>query len=198
MKKIIIPLVIIIILIGITGVMFIPKKSVLDSTDKDSVVREETNENEIKNIEVEPEIDEKPIEESIIVDNDPIPKEETSVPKEVEEKKETISTETVDKNNSNSVIKEEPKKEEVVPKEEEVKSKTAWEELGISEYDYYHKPMWSWGRVDFSIETYKTYEKTREACITKGEEYFEQGLGYSCTSINSYSGDYLGEMIKTF
>lgn len=198
MKKIIIPLVIIIILIGITGIMFIPKKSVLDSTDKDSVVREETNENEIKNIEVEPEIDEKPIEESIIVDNDPIPKEETSVPKEVEEKKETISTETVDKNNSNSVIKEEPKKEEVVPKEEEVKSKTAWEELGISEYDYYHKPMWSWGRVDFSIETYKTYEKTREACITKGEEYFEQGLGYSCTSINSYSGDYLGEMIKTF
>lgn len=198
MKKIIIPLVIIIILIGITGIMFIPKKSVLDSTDKDSVVREETKENEIENIEVEPEIDEKPIEESIIVDNDPIPKKESSAPKVVEEKKETISTETVDKNNSNSVTKEEPKKEEVVPKEEEVKPKIAWEELGISEYDYYHKPMWSWGRVDFSIETYKTYEKTREACITKGEEYFEQGLGYSCTSINSYSGDYLGEMIKTF
>lgn len=199
MKKIIIPLVIIIILIGITGIMFIPKKSVLDSTDKDSVVREETNENEIQNIEVEPEIDEKPIEESIIVDYGPIPKKESSAPKVVEEKKETISTETVDKNNSNSVTKEETKKEEVVPKkEEEVKPKTAWEELGISEYDYYHKPMWSWGRVDFSIETYKTYEKTREACITKGEEYFEQGLGYSCTSINSYSGDYLGEMIKTF
>ena len=198
MKKIIIPLVIIIILIGITGIMFIPKKSVLDSTDKNSVVREETNENEIKNIEVEPEIDEKPIEESIIVDNDPIPKKESSAPKVVEEKKETISTETVDKNNSNFVTKEEPKQEEVVPKEEELKPKTAWEELGISEYDYYHKPMWSWGRVDFSIETYKTYEKTREACITKGEEYFEQGLGYSCTSINSYSGDYLGEMIKTF
>lgn len=198
MKKIIIPLVIIIILIGITGIMFIPKKSSLDSTDKDSVVREETNENEIQNIEVEPEIDEKLIEESIIVDNDPISKEETSSPKVVEEKKETISTETVDKNNSNSVTKEEPKRDEVVPKEEEVKPKTAWEELGISEYDYYHKPMWSWGRVDFSIETYKTYEKTREACISKGEEYFEQGLGYSCTSINSYSGDYLGEMIKTF
>lgn len=198
MKKIIIPLVIIIILIGITGIMFIPKKSSLDSTDKDSVVREETNENEIQNIEVEPEIDEKLIEESIIVDNDPISKEETSSPKVVEEKKETISTETVDKNNSNSVTKEEPKRDEVVPKEEEVKPKTAWEELGISEYDYYHKPMWSRGRVDFSIETYKTYEKTREACITKGEEYFEQGLGYSCTSINSYSGDYLGEMIKTF
>lgn len=198
MKKIIIPLVIIIILIGIIGIMFIPKKSFLDSADKNSVVREETNENEIKNIEVEPEIDEKPSEESIIVDNDPIPKEETSAPKVVEEKKETISIETVDKNNSNSVTKEEPKRDEVVPKEEEVKPKTAWEELGISEYDYYHKPMWSWGRVDYSIETYKTYEKTREACITKGEEYFEQGLGYSCTSINSYSGDYLGEMIKTF
>ena len=37
MKKIIIPLVIIIILIGITGIMFIHKKSILDYTDKDSV-----------------------------------------------------------------------------------------------------------------------------------------------------------------
>ena len=81
---------------------------------------------------------------------------------------------------------------------EEVKKLTAWEELGITEFDYYNKPMWSWARIDFSIKDYKTYEKTREACITKGEEYFKEGLGYSCTSINSYSGDYLGEMIKTF
>ena len=58
--------------------------------------------------------------------------------------------------------------------------------------------MWSWARIDFSINDYKTYEKTREACIARGEEYFKEGLGYSCTSINSYSGDYLGEMIKTF
>ena len=105
----------------------------------------------------------------------------------------------VDKEISKSnPVEEKPKLEETVPKTEEVKPKTAWEDLGISEYDYYHKPMWSWARIDFSIEVYKTYEKTREACISKGEEYFEQGLGYSCTGINSYSGDYLGEMLKTF
>ena len=109
-----------------------------------------------------------------------------NVPK-VEEKKE-------------STIKEEKKEEVIVDKVviDEVKELTAWEELGVTEYDYYNKPMWNWARIDFSIKDYKTYEKTREACITKGEEYFKQGLGYSCTSINSYSGDYLGEMIKTF
>ena len=85
----------------------------------------------------------------------------------------------------------------VEEKKQDVK-KEAWEELGISEYDYYHKPMWSWARVDFSIDEYKTEQKTKEACESKGQEYFEQGLGYSCTSINSYAGTYLGEMLKTF
>ena len=179
--------------------MFIPKKSIQDSTDKDNVVKEETNIEENKKIKVESEIDNVVSEDSIIVDNNQTSKEENKKTEEAQKGKEILSTETVDKENfkSNSV-KEKPKQEETIPKVEEVKPKTAWEELGISEYDYYHKPMWSWARIDFSIEVYKTYEKTREACISKGEEYFEQGLGYSCTRINSYSGDYLGEMLKTF
>ena len=119
----------------------------------------------------------------------------------VDTKKDTI-TNNVPKveDKKEPTIKEEKKEEIIVDKvvEEEVKELTAWEELGITESDYYNKPMWSWARIDFSIKDYKTYEKTREACITRGEEYFKEGLGYSCTSINSYSGDYLGEMIKTF
>lgn len=199
MKKIIIPVIIIIILTGISCIMFIPKKSIQDSTDKDNVVNEETNIEENKKIEVEFEIDNVVSEDSIIVDNNHTSKEENKKTEEVQKGKEILSTETVDKENSKSnSVKEKPKQNETIPKVEEVKPKTAWEELGISEYDYYHKPMWSWARIDFSIEVYKTYEKTREACISKGEEYFEQGLGYSCTSINSYSGDYLGEMLKTF
>lgn len=178
MKKIIIPVIIIIILAGISCILFIPKKSNLDSTDKDTVVKENTNIVESKNIEVESEVDNEEIEESVIEDNNQNIKEETK---------------TEVKNDSNSVQEEQKKEESTLNN-----NKTAWEELGISEYDYYHKPMWDWARIDFSIEVYKTYEKTREACITKGEEYFEQGLGYSCSSINSYSGDYLGEMIKTF
>lgn len=42
---------------------------------------------------------------------------------------------------------------------EEQKVKTAWEELGISEYDYYNSPMWSWARVDYSIKDYGSFEK---------------------------------------
>lgn len=87
----------------------------------------------------------------------------------------------------------------VVEKSENVQTKeNEWDKLGISEEDYYHKPMWSWARIDFSVEEYKTEEKTKEACVKKGQEVFEQGFGYSCTSINSYSGAYLGEMFKTF
>lgn len=199
MKKIIIPIIIIIILMGISCIMFIPEKSVLDSTDNDNVVKEETNKNEIQDIEVESETNNETIEESVIVDNNSIAEEKNKKKDEVKEDKEVISTKPVDKENSKTnPVEEKPKQEVTVPKVEEVIPKTAWEELGISEYDYYHKPMWNWARIDFSIEVYKTYEKTREACISKGEEYFEQGLGYSCTGINSYSGDYLGEMLKTF
>ncbi len=110
--------------------------------------------------------------------------------KESNNKKEDSNTNQESKPAQNS--KPEEKVEEIK------KEPTAWEELGISESDYYNKPMWSWARIDFSIDKYKTYEKTREACITKGEEYYEQGYGYSCTGINSYSGRYLGEMLKTF
>ena len=109
---------------------------------------------------------------------------------------ETKKQDSVNNKTEDKVSKEEPKQEP--PKEVQPPTKTAWEELGISEYDYYNKPMWNWARIDFSINDYKTYDKTREACINKGEEYYEQGYGYSCTSINSYSGNYLGEMLKTF
>ena len=45
---------------------------------------------------------------------------------------------------------------------------------------------------------YPLYKNNNIKYLSLGEEYFKEGLGYSCTSINSYSGDYLGEMIKTF
>lgn len=72
---------------------------------------------------------------------------------------------------------------------------TAWEELGVSEYDYYNSPAWKWARVDFKIETYGSEEACRKACIDYGEN---NSRGYACHSINSYSGRYLGEMIEMF
>lgn len=74
-----------------------------------------------------------------------------------------------------------------VVEQEKPKQQTEWEKYGMSEYDYYHKPMWSWARVDYP---------THEACIEAGEALGYEILSYSCLNINSTSGDYLGDMLK--
>lgn len=77
-----------------------------------------------------------------------------------------------------------------------VEKQYPWDDLGITEYEYYNKPMWSWARVDYSIKEYGTQELTQEACINEGNNMLDDILSFSCTSINSYSGDYLGEMLR--
>ncbi len=95
---------------------------------------------------------------------------------------------------------EKPKVEMTVepqPQQEPAKKEiSVWENLEISEYDYYHKPMWSWARVDYSIDDYGSFEQTHHACIDAGRK-LENILSFSCTNINSYSGDYLGDMLRT-
>lgn len=78
----------------------------------------------------------------------------------------------------------------------EVEKQYPWDDLGITEYEYYNKPMWIWARIDYSIKEYGTQELTQEACINEGNNMLEDILSFSCTSINSYSGDYLGEMLR--
>ena len=102
-----------------------------------------------------------------------------------------------------NVKKEEPKQESTQvqqpvtqPEPEQPKhGLTAWESLGISEYDYYHKPMWSWARVDYKIEDYGSFDATHQACIDAGYQ-LEDIISFSCTNINSYSGAYLGDMLR--
>lgn len=111
------------------------------------------------------------------------------------EKSDTVKKDTVEqaKETENNDTKIE------TPKEEPIKEElTAWDELGISEYDYYNKPMWSWARVDYSIKDYNNESSTKEACVNAGNKLMEQGIGFSCMSVNSYSGTYLGEMLRTF
>ncbi len=79
---------------------------------------------------------------------------------------------------------------------QEVEKENPWDDLGITEYEYYNKPMWSWARVDYSIKDYVTQELTQKTCIDAGNNMLENILSFSCTSINSYSGDYLGEMLR--
>lgn len=144
----------------------------------------------------------------IIQDN----KEETVEKKEeqqiVESQKEEVkkteqkqSTNNVPANNTPVQPKEEPKTESVPvapvqqPVQEPPREQTEWEKLGISEYDYYNSPMWSWARVDYSVKTYGSFDATHQACINAGNQ-LEDIISFSCTNINSYSGDYLGDMLR--
>ena len=144
----------------------------------------------------------------IIQDN----KEETVEKKEeqqiVESQKEEVkkteqkqSTNNVPANNTPVQPKEEPKTESVPvapvqqPVQEPPREQTEWEKLGISEYDYYNSPMWSWARVDYSFKTYGSFDATHQACINAGNQ-LEDIISFSCTNINSYSGDYLGDMLR--
>ncbi len=145
-----------------------------DNNDKD-------NENNVDNTEV------------VNIEN---AKKEDAPPKE-EPKNNNSNTNSSSKVDSKEHPKvETPQKEDIISKEE-----NAWDSLGITEYDYYHKPVWSWARIDYSIEKYKTQENARNACIAEGnrltrEEHIKSG--FSCLNVLSYAGNYLGEMLNTF
>ena len=83
-------------------------------------------------------------------------------------------------------------------KKEETNNSTGnkvWEQLGMSEYDYYNKPIWTWAT--------KTHN-TLESCVADGEkakqEELEKNSGravlYTCHHLYSHSGNYVGEMIE--
>jgi hypothetical protein len=187
MKKIIIPVILfVIIIIGVSCFMLYSKAKNVEEVTNENVVDTKTNIETDKTVTESSDKKFNEIENTNELTNSSAIKESKS-----EEKKEEKKSEENKNNNikQNTTVVEEPKSEN---------KKTAWDELGISEYDYYHKPMWNWQRIDFSIDEYKTEQKTKEACISKGNEYFEQGIGYSCSSVTSYAGTYLGEMLKTF
>lgn len=167
----------------------IPNNNMQDVIDKDSnkdnsITNEEQKNNDSIQEEQTPNIDEIPKVENNTFNNEKI-------------KEENKTTNPSNSGTTTTTPNYQPPKVEEQPSREQ----TAWEELGISEYDYYHKPLWSWARIDFSIDDYGTEENTKNACISKGNKLMEEsqeGLGFSCQSILSYAGNYLGEMMKTF
>lgn len=155
----------------------------ISNKDKKTDVINETNNNQSNETLIE-EVKEKDSNESIESNNNSTSKSE----QKVEVKNETPKSETK---------QEEKQSSSQIPK---VDTNTkndinAWDELGITENEYYNSPAWSWAKVDFAIEKYGSQEKCLNACIEYGES---TGMGYSCSTINSYSGRYLGEMLKLF
>lgn len=117
-----------------------------------------------------------------------------------EVKNDTQIEEKIEKNNfeEEKLSTKSVEKEKNIPEQKtnnEQKEMTAWEELGMTEDEYYNKPAWNWARVDFPVEKYGSEEACFNACIKYGEE---SEMGFSCSTINSASGRYLGEMIKLF
>lgn len=102
----------------------------------------------------------------------------------VEEKNETVYEEPIINNS-------EP---------EPVVERYIWDELGISEYDYYNSPMSSWQTVDFSVSTYGSMSAAEDACRNYGlnyEPYLNGEVAFNCDIVTSYSGNYLGYMFYT-
>ena len=76
-----------------------------------------------------------------------------------------------------------------------VVDKTPWEKAGVLEYDWYHKPVHSWMKVDYSVHTCGSISNCESLCMNDAEElaYTEN---VSCIQVYTYSGSYLGEMLK--
>lgn len=163
----------------------------------DNVIDKDSNKDDSNSINNEEQEDNDPIKEEQTSNIDEKPKVENNTSNNEKPKKENKPTNPSNSGTTTTTPNYQPPKVEEKPP----KVQTAWEELGISEYDYYHKPVWSWARIDFSVDDYGTEENTKNACISKGNKLMkesQEGLGFSCQSILSYAGDYLGEMMENF
>ena len=77
------------------------------------------------------------------------PKESPKQNTEIQKKATSAKAEEVKGDDEVKENKQEEQKEEtivVIPKKIEI-----WDELGITEDEYYNAPMWKWATVDFSI-----------------------------------------------
>ncbi len=183
-----------IILFVILGFVFVQQKINL-YVDNNTVVNNDNNAND------ENQLEELEQEENTIEEDEP-PVEETNKEEQVNEppqqsNKNNTTTNNKTQNNSNnkpttnnnSSVTEKPKKEEVTTPP--VIKKEIWDELGITEYEYYHSPMISGQKVTHS---------DMKSCQTEGDSKINNSSsGYSqywCMEVNSYSGDRLGYMLQ--
>ena len=202
MKKIIIIFVVLVLIsIGLVSCFYINNRN----KENRLLNQKETSNEVIKDLnEEEEDIENESISEDIKNDNDDnknISNNDVNTSKSNMESNSSSNSNVINNKNDNVTQAKEEKhetvKETVVqqPTPEPKKEPTPWESLGISEYDYYNKPMWSWARIDYSVKVYGTLEQTHQACIDAGNE-LDDIISFSCDNINSYSGDYLGDMLR--
>ena len=177
----------------------------IDKIDKTSSIEEIDEINENSN--------------EIIIDENIIEESSTQIAPQQEETKQNVNVDTNKKRETNSKNIQTPKqnnnKNEQQPviekkeesgvvdssgnavKEEQVKTvvKQPWEQIGISEYDWYHRPVYDWMRIDYNISKCGSKSSCESLCMNDAEELaFTENV--SCIQVYSHSGEYLGEMLK--
>lgn len=202
MKKIVIILIVILLsLSGMFGTYKFYNSKKNDNKTTENIIKKNDEKNIEKDKASETKDDNQGVKDS--------PKNEEEKKNNNENNKIESKTESNKTENNNQVVQSNTKREEQqkqnvtkseTPKVEQPKvEKKPWEDLGISENDYYNKPMWNWMTVEFDVNTYGSQSAAESACRDSGNKKAEaEGLGFSCTNVLSYSGKYLGEHIKFF
>ncbi len=191
-KKVKIALIIITLIFFVGGVTFALYKKSLDVNNNKVV----NNENNDINVNDENQIEELEQEENTIEEDEPpvqTNKEEqvNEPPQQSNKNNNTTNNKSQNNsnkkptNNNNSSVTEKQKKEETTTPP--VVKKEIWDELGITEYEYYNSPM---------VKGQKVTHKNRELCVSAGYELMEtEDIQFGCTEVVSYSGDTLGYML---
>lgn len=202
MKKIVIIFIVILLsLSGMIGIYKFYNSIKIDNKTAENIIKKNDEKKIEKDKASETKDDNQEVKDS--------PKNEEGKKDNNENNKAESKTESNKTENNNHVVPSNTKSEEQ-PKQNVTKTETPkveqpkvenkpWEELGISENDYYNKPMWNWMTVEFDVNTYGSQSAAESACRDSGNKKAEaEGLGFSCTNVLSYSGKYLGEHIKFF
>ena len=202
MKKIVIIFIVILLsLSGMFGIYKFYNSKKIDNKTTENIIKKNDEKKMEKDKASETKDDNQEVKDSL--------KNEEEQNKNNENNKTESKPESNKTENNNQVVQSNTKREEQ-SKQNVTKSETSkveqpkvekkpWEELGISENDYYNKPMWNWMTVEFDVNTYGSQSAAESACRDSGNKKAEaEGLGFSCTNVLSYSGKYLGEHIKFF
>ena len=202
MKKIVIIFIVILLsLSGMFGIYKFYNSKKIDNKTTENIIKKNDEKKIEKDKASETKDDNQEVKDSLKNEEE---QNENNENNKTESKPESNKTE-----NNNQVVQSNTKREEQ-SKQNVTKSETykveqpkvenkPWEELGISENDYYNKPMWNWMTVEFDVNTYGSQSAAESACRDSGNKKAEaEGLGFSCTNVLSYSGKYLGEHIKFF
>ncbi len=144
---------------------------------------------ENKSIDVMEKIEE-PVEENVAI-------EEPKIEEKVEVKKETntASSKEEAKKKQTKTPKQDTKSISSDSKKEESKSvaEKPWEELGLSEDEYYNKPIMNWQKVTHA---------NMDACKKEGQETVDDEsndfISFWCYEVYSPSGKFLGAMLSLY